>query len=639
VRGFGGEIYRGFTIVNVIAARMTPRAADALARNPAVAYVEVDGPVYAVEQTVPWGIDRVFGAETYPFDTWSESTGYGIGVAVLDTGICENHEDLTVHGGTNTIDGTHWGSDGYGHGTHVAGTIAALDNTFGVVGVSPSAMLYAVKVLDDTGSGTDSSVAAGIEWAVNNNIPLLNMSLGSTRRSQTLKAACDNAYAAGHLLVSSAGNEGQGRDTVTYPAKHDSVIAVAASDIGDALASFSSTGPTVELIAPGADILSTIPWTDDNSLTVDGVSYQANWIENAARTDASGVTAPLVHGGLALTTNPEWYGEVVLVERGEISFYEKVMNVQESGGVAAVIYNNEPGNFYGTLGEDNSSTIPAISLSQEDGQSLVANKLGVDGTVVSLYDPTTPGYAAWSGTSMASPHVAGVAALVWAAGPGLSNAQVRAILQQTAEDLLLPADHQGYGLVRADLAVAAVQAPATYTITATAGTGGAIDPSGEVIVNEGDSQTFTITAYTDYEIEDVLVDGISQGAITSYTFENVTADHTIHATFSYVGAGGTVRVESVTYTTRGGRYGDKHLDVTLLLLNDLDQPVADALVSATLSCDTGDNWNFQGATGSDGTVTFTLISHGSGCYSTEVTSVEVTGLTWDGITPANSYCK
>ena len=369
VRSFGGEIYREFTIVNVIAARMTPRAADALARNPAVAYVEVDGPVYAIDQTVPWGIDRVFGAETYSFDTWNESTGSGIGVAVLDTGICENHEDLTVLGGTNTIDGTHWGSDGYGHGTHVAGTIAALDNAVGVVGVAPSAMLYAVKVLDDTGSGTDSSVAAGIEWAVNNNIPLLNMSLGSTRRSQTLKAACDNAYAAGHLLVSSAGNEGLGRDTVTYPAKHDSVIAVSASDINDALAGFSSTGPTVELIAPGADILSTIPWTDENSLTVDDVSYQVNWIEYAARTDELGVTAPLVDGGLALTTNSlEWSGKVVLVERGEISFYEKVMNVQNSGGVAAVIYNNDPGNFYGTLGEGNLSTIPAISLRQADGQ-------------------------------------------------------------------------------------------------------------------------------------------------------------------------------------------------------------------------------------------------------------------------------
>ncbi|MFO7772989.1 MAG: hypothetical protein R6V59_03470, partial [Dehalococcoidia bacterium] len=94
VRGFGGEIYGQFTIVDVIAARMSPRAADALVRNPGVAYVELDGPVYALDQTVPWGIDRVFGEESYSFDTWDISRGDGIAVAVLDTGIDVNHEDL-----------------------------------------------------------------------------------------------------------------------------------------------------------------------------------------------------------------------------------------------------------------------------------------------------------------------------------------------------------------------------------------------------------------------------------------------------------------------------------------------------------------------------------------------------------------
>ncbi len=725
VRGGGGEIYRRFTVVNVIAARMTPQAAGALALNPRVVYVELDGPVYAVEQAVPWGIDRVFGGETYPFATWTASKGSGIGVAVLDTGIDVDHPDLNVVGGRrfymvstgppqNRLREDDNYDDVYGHGTHVAGTVAALDNDFGVVGVAPLVSLYAVKVLDDTGSGSVSAIVAGIEWAVNNGIPVLNMSLGSTTHSETLQDACDNAYAAGHLVVAAAGNEGEGTDTVIYPAKYESVIAVAASDISDARASFSSTGPAVELIAPGADVLSTIPWTDENSLTVEGVSYQANYIENAARTDASGVTGLLVDGGLATTTNPDWSGKAVLVERGEISFYDKVMNVQNSGGVAVVIYNNEPGNFYGTLGDGNSSDIPAISLSQEDGQWLVANKLGVDGTVVSLYDPNTPGYGRSSGTSMASPHAAGVAALVWAADPGLTNVQVRAILQQTAEGLGLPATHQGYGLVRADSAVKAVEPPMTYTITATAGEGGTtepsgdvivsegesqtftitpytgyeisdvlvdnvsveavssytfenvtadhtiqatfaslptytitatageggtIEPSGEVIVNEGDGQTFTITPYTGYEISDVLVDSVSVGAVSSYTFENVTADHTIHATFAEATAATDARVESITYATRGGRYNNKHLDITLLLLDNLGNPVANASVAATLRHDAGSTWDFQGTTDSNGTVTFTLVNHGTGCYWTEVTAVVASGLEWDSVTPDNSYCK
>ncbi|MFP3898911.1 MAG: S8 family serine peptidase [Dehalococcoidia bacterium] len=724
VRGFGGDIYWQFTIVDVVAAQMAPRAAEALARNPAVSYVEPDGRMYALEQTIPWGIDRVFGDETYPFPTWGTSTGSGIGVAVLDTGICTTHPDLEVAGGRrfytiatgppqSRLREDDQYEDDHGHGTHVAGTIAALESDEGVVGVAPAVSLYAVKVLDADGSGSVSAIAAGIDWAVQNGIPVLNMSLGSSTSSQTLKDACDNAYAAGHLVVAAAGNEGEGTDTVGYPAKYDSVIAVAASNINDQRASFSSTGPDVELIAPGEDILSTIPWTDEATLTVDGVSYQGNHIENAARTDASGVTAPLVDGGLATSTNPDWNGKVVLVERGEISFYDKVMNVQNSGGVAAVIYNNEPGGFLGTLG-DYSSTIPAISLSQEDGQWLVANKLGADGTVVSLYDPNSPGYASWGGTSMASPHVAGVAALVWAADPTLSNVQLRGILQSTAEDLGLPWNYQGYGLVRADLAVAAVEPPTTYTITATAGEGGTIDPSGAVIVNEGASQTFTITADTGYEISDVLVDSISVGAVSSYTFENVTSDHTIHATFAAVptytiaataGEGGTIEpsgdvvvnegdsqtftisantgyeiddvvvdgssvgpvssytfenvtadhtihatfkeaaaagvvmVDSITYSASGGRFSDRHLAVTLLLVDETDNAVAGASVSATLKHDSDSSWDFQGTTGSDGTVTFTLNNHGSGCYNTVVTAVVVEGLEWDGVTPENGYCK
>ena len=553
VRGVGGEIYRQFTLVNAIAARMTPRAADALALNQRVVYVEPDGPVYAVEQTVPWGIDRVFGDETYPFDTWAGSKGFDIGVAVLDTGISTTHPDL------NVVDGRRFYTvttgppqsrlreddnydDVHGHGTHVAGTIAALDNGIGVVGVAPDVALYAVKVLDDTGSGTVSAIVAGIEWAVNNGIPVLNMSLGSTTHSQTLQDACDNAYAAGHLVVAAAGNEGEGTDTVIYPAKYDSVIAVAASDISDARASFSSTGPAVELIAPGADILSTIPWTDENSLTVEGMSYQANYIENAARTDPWGVTGVLVDGGRGTTTNPDWFGKVVLVERGDISFYDKVMNVQNSGGLAAVIYNNEAGNFYGTLGDGNSSDIPAISLSQEDGQWLVGNKLGVDGTVVSLYDPNTPGYAGKSGTSMASPHVAGVAVLAWAANPDLTNAQIRVILQDTAEDLVLPSNHQGYGLVRADLAVSAAlgaEPPPVdqYNLTISSTAGGSVTTPGEgtYTYDEGTVVELVAEADSGYGFVDWTgdVDGIDNpnAAVTTIT---MNGDYSITANFEQV---------------------------------------------------------------------------------------------------------
>ena len=382
VRGVGGEVYRTFTIVPAIAARLSPRAVEALAKNPKVRYVEPDHEVFAHDQTVPWGIDRVFGAESYSFDTWGIKRGGGIAVAILDTGIDENHKDLTVAGGTTTVDATHWGSDVSGHGTHVAGTVAALDNSLGVVGVAPDVALYAVKVLSDGGSGSVSSVVAGIDWAVKQGIPILNMSLGSSSSSQTLEAACSVAYAEGHLLVASAGNSGNpgGRgDNVGYPAAYEWVIAVAASTSGNTRASYSSTGPAVELIAPGSGILSTVP-----------------------------------------------------------------------------------GNGYGTK----------------------------------------------SGTSMASPHVAGVAALAWAANSTLTNVKIRTTLQETAENLGLSANHQGYGLARADLAVRAVagaepppSAP-TYTVsgTVTDGKNGAL---GYAIVTIETGQSANTKSDGTYSISDV----------------------------------------------------------------------------------------------------------------------------------------
>jgi subtilisin len=384
VKGAGGDVYRTFKIVPAVAARLSSQAAEALAKNPKVRYVELDHEVFAHGQTVPWGIDRVFGEESYSFGTWGITRGGGIAVAILDTGIDENHEDLPeLLGGINTIDNTHWGSDGSGHGTHVAGTVAALDNNLGVVGVGPQIGLYAVKVLSDGGSGSVSSVAGGIDWAVEQGIPVLNMSLGSGSSSQTLKDACDAAYAKGHLLVASAGNNGNpgGRgDNVGYPGAYESVIAVAASTSNDSRASYSSTGPAVELIAPGSSILSTLP-----------------------------------------------------------------------------------GDNYGT----------------------------------------------YSGTSMASPHVAGIAALVKAANPGLSNAEIRQILRDTAEDLGLSSNQQGYGLARADLAVRAdegVEPPPpapTWTVsgTVTDGVGNALQ--GATVTIEGTGLSTTTGTDGSYSISNV----------------------------------------------------------------------------------------------------------------------------------------
>jgi hypothetical protein len=182
-------------------------------------------------------------------------------------------------------------------------------------------------------------------------------------------------------------------------------------------------------------------------VSVDGNDYPAMLIEFANTTDASGT---LVDGGLCDSVG-EWNGNVVLCERGDISFYDKVMNVQDGHGVAAVIYNNVVGNFSGTLGEGNSSNIIAVSISQADGQYLAANQLGKTASVNYEDLISGSGYEAWDGTSMATPHVSGVAALIWSANPDWTNAEIREAMNATAFDLGASGRDSifGYGLVQA----------------------------------------------------------------------------------------------------------------------------------------------------------------------------------------------
>ncbi|MBI4458018.1 S8 family peptidase [Candidatus Uhrbacteria bacterium] len=252
-------------------------------------------------QETPWGITRV-GAP----DVWGTTRGAGVIVAVIDTGIDPTHSDLSANilAGVNFTSrrATAWGDDN-GHGSHVAGTVAALDNAIGVVGVAPAAKLYAVKVLDRNGSGYLSDVVAGINWSVQNGADILSMSLGTSADIQSMHDACDNAAAAGTLVVAAAGNSGDGdpaTDDVGYPAKYGSVVAVAATDVNDALAYFSSDGPDVELSAPGLNVKST--WKGGGYRTISGTSM--------ATPHVSGLAALLV------AANPAWTADCL---RGVLS--------------------------------------------------------------------------------------------------------------------------------------------------------------------------------------------------------------------------------------------------------------------------------------------------------------------------------
>ncbi len=210
-------------------------------------------------QQIPWGISKIRATQVQQ----NGNKGTGIRVCILDTGIDYNHEDLVgqMKHGYNFVTRTDNPFDDQGHGSHVAGTIAALDSDTGVVGVAPEASLLIGKVLDKNGSGSYDSIVAGIQWAIDNDAKIISMSFGGGSSSQALQDICNAARNEGIVLVAAAGNaDGNGsQNTIGYPAKYDSVIAVAATDINDKRASFSSTGQELWVAAPGVNIMSTVP--------------------------------------------------------------------------------------------------------------------------------------------------------------------------------------------------------------------------------------------------------------------------------------------------------------------------------------------------------------------------------------------
>ena len=358
----GGRIHYEFDDLGAVAVTVPAAALDGLSHNPNVDLIEEDPVRELSGQIVPYGIDKVQARGVWDSNRdgtvhAGAPTGAGCKVCVIDSGVYTAHEDLAglnISGESGTPSA--WNVDLCGHGTHVVGTIVAANNALGVVGVTPgTAPIYMVKAFGDDCSWAYSS---DLVYAANRckaaGAKIISMSLGGSGYSSTENQAFQSLYNQGMLPVAAAGNGGN--TAYSYPAAYASVVSVAAVDVNNAVASFSQQNNDVELSAPGVSVLSTVPFTTPK-LTVDGATYLANDIEFAAN---GKVTAPLVNGGRAATTSTSWSGKVVLVERGDVSFYTKVLNVQDSGGLAAVIYNNAPGNFLGSMGSP--SKVPALSI-------------------------------------------------------------------------------------------------------------------------------------------------------------------------------------------------------------------------------------------------------------------------------------
>jgi thermitase len=443
-------------------------AVAALRSNPAVAYAEPNYLYHA--DAAPndprygqlWGLAKIKAPAA-----WSLSTGSStVTVGVVDTGIATDHLDLSANvvPGHDFVDGDNDPRDFNGHGTHVAGTIGARGNNGrGLVGVDWQVGLMPVRVLDGSGSGSNANVTAGLAYACTHGASIVNASLGGTAHSTAMRdaiAACPNT-----LFVFAAGNNGGNNDTsphfpCNYGAPPDNlpnVLCVAATDMNDTLASFSNYGRSVDLAAPGVSIPST--WPAYDALATDGFESLTGWATYQISGYPFGQSPVHANGLYSATDSPSgpyqptsetWLYRTTPMASlaGRVGcrlFYSLRLDTQLNhdffeilGSANAPSYagnqwSGSTGGLFIGLSTDMSafdgagSFFPALRL-RSDSDGTVGDGGYVDDLSVRCLRASGEDYATISGTSMASPHVAGVAALVKAAHPTFTAAQVKAAI-------------------------------------------------------------------------------------------------------------------------------------------------------------------------------------------------------------------
>ncbi len=281
------EVHHIFQDLSAVSMTIHSSEKPALLREKEIARVEPDSTIQISEQKVGWGYHKI-QANRSKESGW---TGKGIKIGIVDTGIHTNHPDLKVAGGISFVKGEPSYEDEEGHGTHVAGIIAAQDNTIGTLGIAPDAEIYAIKALDRLGDGNQSDIVAAIEWAITKELDIVNLSISAPNGSYLLNEAIRKAYNAGIILVAASGNSLQSNTTiqdVLYPARYPEVIAVGAIGEKHQLASFSYFGQSLDFVAPGEKIYSTY-----NGM-IDGVFHDYAYMNGTS------MAAPYVAGIAAL---------------------------------------------------------------------------------------------------------------------------------------------------------------------------------------------------------------------------------------------------------------------------------------------------------------------------------------------------
>ena len=422
------------------------------------------------QQIIPYGVTLV-GAP----NVWPVTRGKSLDpktptrVVVVDTGVDYNNAELKgiYKGGRNVVAGDDNPIDDDGHGTHVAGTIAAADDGAGVVGIASEVDLYSVKVLDECGIGSNQGSIDALDWiiarkkAIGGNW-IANFSLGSNTASTAERTAFAKASDAGVLIFAAAGNGYPKQTALAYPASYAGVVSVGAIDSTGKIAEFSQQGTGLGVVAPGVGVLST--FIDGQVATSDGQKVRARFAEAYNAKDfpvclpRGPVTGTFVFCG---TGNASEFpsgvsGNIALIERGGmdaagagLTFLTKAKNAKAAGAIAVIVYSIPPRElvrpgFSPFETSDVSSVVPLALVSEADGARLksLSNKqvtLSFDGSGY------TSNYDTLSGTSMACPHAVGVAALVWSVAPNASAITIVNAIEQSAKDLGEPGYDTTYG--------------------------------------------------------------------------------------------------------------------------------------------------------------------------------------------------
>lgn len=492
VRRLGGQVKAQYHLVPAVAARVTPEERARLAADPDVESIEPDVEVHALGMPVATGsVDEYTDAVrlVQAPQVWDANqdgvldpgapTGAGIRVCIIDSGIDRRHPELAIPyaAGHDFVDDDDDPNDetngvrGIGHGTHVAGIIAAQLGSAGtswpnmsrggMVGVAPGVELLIARVLNVHETASISDVLSGLEWCRSQGANIASLSLGASMdMGRTARDAFQAARDGGMLIVAAAGNDSDvGHEApLSYPAAYPSVLAVGAVDTSEQVASFSNGGDGLSLVAPGANVYSTISLqgATTSELDAEGQHYPSRSLIFAPAGEYTGELVDCGQGETGACKGGTCAGFVAYVRLTDTYRINSIaQNVMRQGARAIIFGMDRSETEPWLMGLDGPGRkwVPTLAVGRESraavlknlGQPVHVNLRGVD-------------YAWFPGTSMATPHVTGVAALVWSARPSLTATEVRTLLESTAKDLGEPGHdiRYGYGLVQAKAALDAL---------------------------------------------------------------------------------------------------------------------------------------------------------------------------------------